>query len=95
MGYNKNLQFSSINRKVYINCSNFYSSLHLFGLRTLPLWLNTHSIGADVAETPSIFFANVLKMGYLFAFIFQNFKGLSSFVKSVSSIDTFKFFLYY
>ena len=35
-----------------------------------------------------LFFAVVLKMGYLFAFIFQKFKGLSSFVNS----DTFKCF---
>ena len=51
----------------------------------LPPWLNARSIGADVAGTLSIFLAIVFKMGYLFAFILQNFKGFSSFVKSVSS----------
>ena len=39
-------------------------------------------IGGSLAGTS---FAIVLKMRYLFAFIFQNFKSLSSFVKSVSS----------
>ena len=28
------------------------NSLHLFGLGILPLWLNTCSIGTDVAGTP-------------------------------------------
>ena len=41
----------------YVNCSNFFGNgLHLFGLRTLPLWLNTYSNGTKLMllELPAI-----------------------------------------
>ena len=40
--------------------------LDLFGLRTLPLWLNTHSTGANVAGTPSYSLLLYLKWGIRF-----------------------------
>ena len=45
-------------------------SLDRSGLRMLPPWLNTRSIGAEVAGTPKNFLAISLRIGFFRAFSF-------------------------
>ena len=69
------LEFNFKNTKV----SKFLGfSLLLSGAKIFPLWLNTLSIGADVAGTEKIFLTRHDRVGNSFSLTFQNCNAFSN-----------------